>query len=399
MIEDPRPAGMSCTVFKRLVFMRSSLRIILLLMFGLAMQAGQRIAGTASVDSKSETALSLKEMDRLIENLSEPEGYFDSDNFISNEAGYLKILPLLREEGIRGGVYLGVGPDQNYSYIAEIRPRLAILVDIRRQNLIQHLYFKALFQLSSSRARFLERLFARRIPDDSGGEEEPSISQLLDRIGAVPEDPRFARHAVEEAVRVVNAWDFSLTDEDLDAMRYVARAFIEAGPDLRFSSLYRKPRQHYPSCRTLLLETDSTGKQASYLSSEERFRAVKSLHKENRIIPVVGDLAGTLALPRIARTLKERGLGVSCFYLSNVEFYLFRQGRWPSYMRNMRQLPWSGNAVLIRTYANSWRRHPAQIPGYYMTTLLQIAGRFFQNESAGKNQTYWDLVSQDYIAP
>ena len=379
--------------------MRSSVRLILLLIFGLSLYCCRLIEEPLSVADKPRTAISLEELDRLIENLSEPEGYFDTDNFISNEAGYLKVLPLLREHGIRGGVYIGVGPDQNYSYIAEIQPQLAILVDIRRQNLLQHLYFKALFQLSPDRARFLERLFGRRIPHDIAGTEGLSISQLMDRIDRAPQDSRFREHVAEEAIRVVNEWKLSLVKEDLESMRYVARAFMEAGPDLRFSSFYMQPREYYPDYRTLLLETDSAGKQANYLASEERFRYVKLFHKENRIIPVVGDLAGKFALPQIARILKERHLEVRCIYLSNVEFYLFRQGNWKPYVRNMRQLPWSDDAVLIRTYANSWRHHPAQIPGYYMTTLLQMTSRFFQNESEGENQTYWDLVTRDYIAP
>jgi hypothetical protein len=162
--------------------MGSRVRVILLLMIGLAMQSGWRLAEPVPVAGEVGTAISLKEMDRLIGGISETEGYFDSDNFISNEAGYLKVLPLLREHGVRGGVYIGVGPDQNYSYIAETRPRLAILVDIRRQNLIQHLYFKALFQLSSSRIGFLERLFGRRVPDDFGSAKEPPISQILNGI-------------------------------------------------------------------------------------------------------------------------------------------------------------------------------------------------------------------------
>ena len=379
--------------------MRSGVRFTLLLIFGIALQSGWVVEGPVSAADDAGTAISLKELDRLIESLSEPEGYFDTDNFISNEAGYLKVLPLLREHDIRGGVYIGVGPDQNYSYIAEIRPRLVILVDIRRQNLIQHLYFKALFQLSPSRARFLERLFGRRIPDNIAGTEEPSISQLLEQIDKASKDSRFGESAVEKAIHVVNTWNLSLGEEDLDSMRYVARAFMEAGPDLRFSSFYRSPQPYYPDYRTLLIETDSEGKQSNYLASEERFRYVKLLHKENRIIPVVGDLAGKVALPRIARTLKERHLEVSCFYLSNVEFYLFRQGSWKSYVQNMRGLPWSDNAVLIRTCANSRQRHPAQIRGYYMTTLLQMTSRFFKNESRGRNQTYWDLVTRDYIAP
>jgi hypothetical protein len=373
--------------------------LILLLMLGLAMQPGWRVAKPVPGKDEAWTPISFRELNRLISELSGPEGYFDSDNFISNEAGYVKILPLLREQGVRGGVYIGVGPDQNYSYIAEIRPRLAIIVDIRRQNLLEHLYFKALFQLSLNRARFLERLFGHRMAADFAYEEKASISKLLTQIDAAPRDFQFGQRAVEEAVNTIKAWNLNLTAEDFKSIRYVASTFIEEGPDLRFSSYYRRPRQHYPDYRTLLLETDSRGRQSNYLASEERFRYVKLLHQENRIIPIVGDLAGNQALRRVARMLKERELEVSCFYLSNVEFYLFGQGRWPSYVQNMRMLPWTGNAVLIRACANSWQFHPAKIPGYYMTTLLERVRDFFANESAGKNETYWDMLINDYIAP
>jgi hypothetical protein len=385
--------------FGAVLSMRSSLRLILLLMLGLAMQPVWRVARPVTAIDEAGTSIPLKELTRLIDDLSEPEGYFDSDNFISNEAGYLKVLPLLRDQRVRGGVYIGVGPDQNYSYIAEIRPQLAIIVDIRRQNLLQHLYYKALFQLSPNRARFLERLFGRRIVNNLDHEEEASISQLLSRIDTAARDFRYADHAIEEAVGVVNAWNLSLTAEDLKSIRYVAHTFVQEGPDLRFSSFYRRPRQHYPDYRILLLETDSTGTPSNYLASEERFRRVKLLHQENRIIPIVGDLAGDDALRRVAGMLKEQDLEVTCFYLSNVEFYLFGQGRWDPYVRNMRRLPWADNAILIRTCANNWRRHPAQMPGYYMTTLLERVRAFFENESAGKNQTYWDMVTHDYIAP
>src|SRR5215210_4329991 len=77
--------------------------------------------------------------------LSEQGGYFDSDNLISNETSYLHVLGKLRELGVSNGVYIGVGPDQNFTYISKIRPRMAIIIDIRRDNLLQHLLFKALF--------------------------------------------------------------------------------------------------------------------------------------------------------------------------------------------------------------------------------------------------------------
>ena len=47
--------------------------------------------------------------------LSEPGGYFDTDNLISNERSYLHVVPALRAAGLAGGAYIGVGPDQNFS--------------------------------------------------------------------------------------------------------------------------------------------------------------------------------------------------------------------------------------------------------------------------------------------
>ena len=58
----------------------------------------------------------------LIDRLSEPSGYFDTDNLISNESSYLHVLDELDRLALRGGAYVGVGPDQNFSYMARVRP-------------------------------------------------------------------------------------------------------------------------------------------------------------------------------------------------------------------------------------------------------------------------------------
>src|SRR5262245_52962726 len=76
-----------------------------------------------------------------IARFSEKEGSFDTDNLISNERDYLRVIPALVAGRVVGGVYLGVGPDQNFSYIARIRPTRAYIVDIRRDNLLLHLLF------------------------------------------------------------------------------------------------------------------------------------------------------------------------------------------------------------------------------------------------------------------
>src|SRR5207245_2625298 len=102
----------------------------------------------------------------LTETLSEAGGFFRSDNFLSNERGYQQIIPdLLERIGPgRGGVYLGVGPEQNFAYIVALKPQMAFIIDIRRGNLHEHLLYKALFEMSATRADFLSRLFSRSRP-------------------------------------------------------------------------------------------------------------------------------------------------------------------------------------------------------------------------------------------
>jgi hypothetical protein len=358
---------------------------ILLLIFSLG--AFLVVSGTGA-----QKPVDLTEFARLMTRLSEPEGYFDTDNFISNERAYLKILTGLRQKGIHGGAYLGVGPDQNYSYIAELRPHIAIIVDIRRQNALEHLYFKSLFQLSRSRTQFLERLFGRKVDSDSLPSRELSISELLRRIDNGSKNQAFEAEKESEAIGAIRSWKLDLGRGDYDSIRSVASAFFQNGLDLKFNSYNRPPRPDYPSYRQLLLETDSDGIQANYLATEERFLFVKQLHQENRIIPIVGDLGGQVALRKTAEELRRRKIPLKCLYVSNVEFYLYGSERWKEYVQNVSYLPRDSDALLIRSYANSWRLSPAQAPGYYMGTQLTLLARFLADEFAGNNKNYWDLV-------
>src|ERR1700688_1316677 len=87
----------------------------------------------------------------LVTQFSESGGYFRSDNFVSNEMTFQYVIKDLKKAK-PGGVYLGVGPDQNFTYIVAMQPRMAIIFDIRRQNVMQHLMYKALIEMSSDRA-------------------------------------------------------------------------------------------------------------------------------------------------------------------------------------------------------------------------------------------------------
>jgi hypothetical protein len=100
--------------------------------------------GVATRDIQAVTVRGDTTFAGTVTRLSEAPGYFDSDNLISNETSYLHAVSHLRSGGVTGGAYIGVGPDQSFSYIAAIRPTVAFMIDIRRDNLLMHLMFKAL---------------------------------------------------------------------------------------------------------------------------------------------------------------------------------------------------------------------------------------------------------------
>ena len=84
----------------------------------------------------------------LVTEFSEPNGFFRSDNLVSNETVFQHVIPTLQQTLGPVSAYLGVGPDQNFTYIASLKPRIAFIVDIRRQNMLLHLMYKALIEMS-----------------------------------------------------------------------------------------------------------------------------------------------------------------------------------------------------------------------------------------------------------
>src|ERR1051326_3707269 len=57
---------------------------------------------------------------KLVTDFSEHGGYFRSDNFVSNEDAFQYVIPELKTGTKPGGVYLGVGPDQNFTYLVAL---------------------------------------------------------------------------------------------------------------------------------------------------------------------------------------------------------------------------------------------------------------------------------------
>jgi hypothetical protein len=302
--------------------------------------------------------------------LSEPDGYFDTDNLISNESSYLDVIPDLKRAQSPSGAYIGVGPDQNFTYIAHVRPAIAFIIDVRRDNLLLHLLFKALFSLSRTRVEYLALLAGRAVPPNLDTWKDAGIDKLIEYIDRTPAAGVDAlRGKVDAAIRRTGV---PLTAQDLQTIDRFHRSFIEAGLSLQFQSTGRPPQSYYPTYRQLLAETDPSGRSANFLASEDSFQFVKNLQAHDLVIPVVGDISGPSALIAIGRTITERHATLSALYVSNVEFYLFGQGTFSRFASNLGRLPHSSSSVLIRS----------------------IFGRFvYRGRSASRTQSVSDLLA------
>jgi hypothetical protein len=284
--------------------------------------------------------------------LSEPDGYFDTDNLISNERSYQQVFPELERRNVRGGAYVGVGPDQNFSYIAGIRPSIAFIVDIRRDNLLLHLLFKALFDQARSRIEYLALLFGRSVPADLTGWRDSPVDRLAQYINRPALDVKSLGSTRLRLERVIKRFGVPLSAEDLATIDRFHGRFIDGGLALQFESAGRPPQRYYPTYENLLLETDGAGRQRNYLASEESFQFIKSLQARDRVIPVVGNLSGPKALAGIGRAMTERGESLSALYASNVEFYLDRDGTYQRFIGNLSHMPHTSRTVIIRSIFN-----------------------------------------------
>jgi hypothetical protein len=283
------------------------------------------------------------ELWRLVTELSEEGGTF-APELMSNEDSAQFVIPALTTIAPAGGVYVGVGPEQNFTYIAALRPRLAFIVDIRRDNMLQHLMYKALFELSQDRIEFLARLFSR--PRPAGLDARSSAAALFASMEGSAADPQLCDRTLSEIGELLERRRrFTLSDADRAAIARMLQAFMKAGPHALKG--FGDKNLTYVQAMTA---ADLTGAQQSYLASEERFRIVKELHRRNLIVPIVGDFAGDTALVRIGAYLREHDAAVRVFYVSNVERYLFERGdRSRRFYANVAALPLEPSATFIRS--------------------------------------------------
>jgi hypothetical protein len=301
--------------------------------------------------------LSDKDFWQLATSVSEPGGTFRSENFLSNETGFQYVIPGLKQTHKPGaGVYLGVGPEQNFTYVVALQPSMAIIFDIRRQNMMLHLMYKALVEMSADRADFLSRLFSR--PRPRGLDSASTAAQLFESYAAVKSDSASFRRnlaAIKQWLTVRHG--FALADSDMQSLEHVYVVFNDFGPDIDYSAPYGSGARGMPSYSDLQSRTDDgNGHNLAYLATELGYRWLRDFESRNLLVPVVGDFAGPKAIRTAGKYLKDHHATVGTFYLSNVEQYLFQDpNHWKEFYRNVETLPIDATSTFIRSIGGRGR--------------------------------------------
>lgn len=352
--------------------------------------------------------LSDRELWQLTAELSEPNGYFRSDNFLSNETGFQYVIPDLKRRIQPGSVYLGVGPEQNFTYIVALQPKIAFILDIRRGNMIAHLMYKALFETSADRAEFLSKLFSR--PRAAWLDTASTPQQLFAAYAvAQPDSALFRRNlaAIKEHLTKTHSW--VMNDSDSKLMDYTYGAFFGGGPGINYNYNPSAPsggargfgRGAMPNYATLQTATDSSGKNWAYLATEASYRWMREFESKNLLVPVVADFAGPKAIRAVGKYLADHRATVGAFYTSNVEQYLFQDGVWPRWYQNVGALPVDSASMFIRSVGGSMFGNPyspvsaqtinrlgGRLPS--VTSSIQAVLRAF---SEGRIATYGDVIA------
>ena len=215
---------------------------------------------------------------------------------------------------------------------------MAIIFDIRRGNMLVQLMYKALFELSRDRADFISMLFSR--PRPAGVGPDSSADALFAAFAASPAS-EVMYYRTFEAVRnhLTTTRKLPISSQDLGGIQNVLSTFYARGFAVRSS----------PTYADLMTATDNRGTSRSYLATEASFTFLKGLHSRNLVVPVVGDFGGPKAIRAIARFLKTHRALVGTFYLSNVEQYLYGDGKWPAFCSNVATLPLDAASMFIRS--------------------------------------------------
>jgi hypothetical protein len=274
---------------------------------------------------------------------------------------------------------------------------MGFIIDIRRQNMLEILLHKALFEMSPDRADFVANLFSRRRP--AGLDANTNVKALLAAFNSAPSDGLGKN--IEAVKSLLTKHGYMLSDDDLTRISFVQGIFNRGG--LSITAEYASPGSPAGIPVTfadLMTATDRNGQAWSFLSSEAAYRYIRELHRKNLIIPLVGNFAGPSTIRRVGEYLKQRNSNVAVFYLSNVEYYL-KGPTMKAFQSNVASLPIASSSMLIR-----WSPRPTipYVPWYTpdmgpVVTMLSPISELVDLYKANRAPTDFAEVLRSTVEP
>ncbi len=236
--------------------------------------------------------------------------------WISNEDHLHLFHPEVKD---KGGLYIGVGTDQNYLLGAWARAEALVLMDFDQSIVDLHRVYRVIFLTAETPEEFLR------------------LWQLKSR----PE----VRRLIQEGY---------------------------AGKKERYGALQAFATARWPVERRLLRVVAQMKQAAlpSFLTDAAEYTHVRRLYQEDKVFMVRGDLTARRTLRAVGQAATQAGMRVGVLYLSNAEQYFPYDAQ---YRANIRGLPFSGSGVVLRT---SGERGVKRVKGTYYHYNTQSGANF-----------------------
>jgi hypothetical protein len=322
--------------------------------------------------------------------LASPSTDYTIDCFVSSELAYNDVLQrCLPKPGRAGGAYLGVGPDQNYTYVANLRPSLAVILDARLDNLLEHLIFKVLFNEAKDPLDYLCLLLGRRRPLATLA-GDISAPELLAHLRTAAEDADSAA-TVRNRVRAAFAERWSDAPHLLKRVDRILSEFCRR--QLNVTSVSERCLANLdkiPDFSEVISSTTAEGFNLHYLTGLERFQVVKALHAADRIVPMLGNVTDPAAIARARRVVEEASLRFDTVYLSNLEEFLLQRYVIEGDVITARPNP---NGMLVEPFARGWHALVDQLEALPRTDDALLIRFFFPGAHRGRQMGIFPWLS------
>ncbi|MCY1068518.1 hypothetical protein OV090_27495 [Nannocystis sp. RBIL2] len=278
--------------------------------------------GTAPLSAEQRATMLAGPEDSLIET---PIHYMKS-----NEVRHDVFFPYVAG---KGGVYVGVGSDQNYTLAAAAGSELIFLLDIDQSVVDLHRCYEALIEAS---------------PD-------PKI--LFDRWKAEAEG---------DSAKILETAYAGLPDADRKRIVRLYRAARET-VYVHLDRVYRRRQGEQPT---------------AWMSNPEMYQYIRGMFLADRVRMMAGDLTGPNSLQSVGAAAKAMGLPVRIVYFSNAEEYFDYNKQ---FVANVEALAGDEQSLVLRTiYSKKWV-HADQLWAYQVQPLPDYRTRLGDRKNRSRN--------------